>query len=98
MYKLIILCLLYLGSQSSIVSWDHFFATLHRYYNSLHEEIPANADLRYAYPQRMHTKGIAPQEVQGLIAVLQLISQVVKLVSYLFIIKKLIIEYKNLYI
>ncbi|GIY47224.1 nuclear pore complex protein Nup205 [Caerostris extrusa] len=26
------------GSQASIVSWDHFFATLHRYYTSLHEE------------------------------------------------------------
>lgn len=69
-----------IGSQVSIVSWDHFFSTLHRYYGNLHEGVPANADLRFAYPQRMHSKGITPQEVQGLIAVLHLISQVVKLV------------------
>ncbi|XP_054717049.1 nuclear pore complex protein Nup205-like [Uloborus diversus] len=67
------------GSQSSIVSWDHFFATLHRYYSSLHEEVPSVLDMRYAYPQRMHSKGITPQEVQGLIAVLQLIAKVVQL-------------------
>ncbi|PRD32161.1 UNVERIFIED_CONTAM: nuclear pore complex protein [Trichonephila clavipes] len=68
-----------LGSQGSIVSWDHFFATLHRYYNSLHEEVPPTLDRQYTYPQRMHLKGITPQEVQGLIAVLQLIAQVVHL-------------------
>ncbi|GFS37681.1 nuclear pore complex protein Nup205 [Nephila pilipes] len=67
------------GSQGSIVSWDHFFATLHRYYNSLHEEVPPTLDRQYSYPQRMHLKGITPQEVQGLIAVLQLIAQVVRL-------------------
>ncbi|KAF8773925.1 Nuclear pore complex protein Nup205 like protein [Argiope bruennichi] len=67
------------SGQGSIVSWDHFFATLHRYYNSLHEEVPSALDRQYTYPQRMHSKGITPQEVQGLIAVLQLISQVVRL-------------------
>ncbi|GIY52226.1 nuclear pore complex protein Nup205 [Caerostris darwini] len=67
------------GSQASIVSWDHFFATLHRYYTSLHEEVPPSLDRQYSFPQRMHLKGITPQEVQGLIAVLQLIAQVVRL-------------------
>ncbi|KAG8189490.1 hypothetical protein JTE90_018142 [Oedothorax gibbosus] len=66
------------GTQGSIVSWDHFFATLHRYYSSLHEEMPPSLDRQYNYPpQRMHTKGITPQEVKGLIAVLQLIAKVV---------------------
>ncbi|XP_042900797.1 nuclear pore complex protein Nup205 isoform X2 [Parasteatoda tepidariorum] len=66
------------GNQN-IVSWDHFFSTLHRYYSSLHEEVPSAFDRQRTYPQRMHAKVITPLELDGLISVLKLISQIVKL-------------------
>ena len=55
----------------SPVSWDHFFLSLNHYYMSLRQEVPTATDMAHLY--RHYTKGITPQEVDGLTAVLQLI-------------------------
>ncbi len=61
----------------STVSWDHFFASLHQYFANLRQEaqmpMPSMMDSIYRRPM---TKGISPTEVQGLGAVLRLITSV----------------------
>ena len=62
------------GGQVSTVSWDHFFVSLNHYYTSLRQEVPPAGDMTHLY--RHYTKGITPQEVDGLTAVLKLICRI----------------------
>ncbi|XP_067131322.1 LOW QUALITY PROTEIN: nuclear pore complex protein Nup205 [Centruroides vittatus] len=62
--------------QCSIVSWDHIFASLNRYYTSLRVELPP-ASNQYTYRQHSAMRGITPEEVEGLISALRLIETVV---------------------
>ena len=71
------------GGQVSTVSWDHFFVSLNHYYMSLRQEVPPAGDMTHLYCH--YTKGITPQEVDGLTAVLKLICRIaeqVRQVSY----------------
>lgn len=63
------------GSQLSTVSWDHFFMSLNQYFINLRQEAPPTAERIQAY--HYYRCGITPQEVDGLRAVLQLITLVV---------------------
>ena len=58
------------GGGGSLISWEHFFASLHRYFNSLRQESLPVPDTIYRH--KPLTKGITPQEVQGLQVVLKL--------------------------
>jgi len=58
------------GGQGNLISWEHFFASLHRYFNNLRQETLPVPDTIYRH--KTLTKGITPQEVQGLQAVLKL--------------------------
>ncbi|KAL4232887.1 hypothetical protein ACF0H5_007574 [Mactra antiquata] len=62
------------GSTSSTVSWDHIFSSLNQYYNSLRRETAQTADQSTSY--RLHSRVITPQELDGLITVLQLVRTV----------------------
>ncbi|XP_021914767.1 nuclear pore complex protein Nup205 isoform X2 [Zootermopsis nevadensis] len=53
------------------VSWDHFFQSLNRYYSNLRQELPPTTDTVYRH--RNYPRGITPQEIQGLQAVLAVI-------------------------
>ncbi|XP_076648855.1 nuclear pore complex protein Nup205 isoform X3 [Halictus rubicundus] len=59
---------------STTISWDHFFKSLSQYYINLRKELPPSQDT--VYRQRNHPKGITPDEVKGLDAVL-LVVQVI---------------------
>ncbi|XP_018324440.1 nuclear pore complex protein Nup205 [Agrilus planipennis] len=59
---------------NNTISWDHFFISFNQYYGSLKQEAPPINDT--VYRSRMYHKGITPQEVQGLHAVLELIRTV----------------------
>lgn len=59
------------SSGLSTISWDHFFNSLSRYYYNLRQELPPLQDT--VYRQRVHPKGITPNEIQGLEAVLQVV-------------------------
>ncbi|XP_011495942.1 PREDICTED: nuclear pore complex protein Nup205 [Ceratosolen solmsi marchali] len=61
---------------STTISWDHFFNSLNRYYYNLRQELPPTQDT--VYRQRGHPKGITPNEVKGLEAVLQVVQVVAK--------------------
>lgn len=61
-------------SQGSNLAWDHFMTALNQYYNNLRLEEPGAMDTMYRV--RGAPRGITPQEVQGLLAVLQLLSRV----------------------
>ncbi|XP_076648854.1 nuclear pore complex protein Nup205 isoform X2 [Halictus rubicundus] len=61
-------------SGSTTISWDHFFKSLSQYYINLRKELPPSQDT--VYRQRNHPKGITPDEVKGLDAVL-LVVQVI---------------------
>ncbi|XP_078046128.1 nuclear pore complex protein Nup205 isoform X1 [Augochlora pura] len=63
-------------SGSTTISWDHFFKSLSQYYINLRKELPPSQDTVYLVRQRNHPKGITPDEVKGLEAVL-LVVQVV---------------------
>ncbi|XP_076311365.1 nuclear pore complex protein Nup205 isoform X1 [Tachypleus tridentatus] len=65
------------GIQCSIVSWDHFFDSIHRYYTNLRQDAPMTSDTQHLYRQRPITRGITPQEVDGLTVVLGLMENVV---------------------
>ncbi|KAK4877381.1 hypothetical protein RN001_009887 [Aquatica leii] len=56
---------------NNTVSWDHFFMSFNQYYNNLKQEIGPTTDTMYR--RAVHHKGITPQEIQGLHAVLKLI-------------------------
>ncbi|XP_045195259.2 nuclear pore complex protein Nup205-like [Mercenaria mercenaria] len=62
------------GSTSSTVSWDHIFTSLNQYYNSLRRESPHSSDPSTSY--RLHSRVITPQELEGLVMVLQLVRRV----------------------
>lgn len=67
----------YIGSSgSATISWDHFFNSLSRYYYNLRQELPPSQDT--VYRQRCHPKGIMPQEVKGLEAVLLVVQVIAK--------------------
>ncbi|XP_018377044.1 PREDICTED: nuclear pore complex protein Nup205 [Trachymyrmex cornetzi] len=63
-------------SGSATISWDHFFNSLNRYYYNLRQELPPSQDT--VYRQRCHPKGIMPQEVKGLEAVLLVVQVIAK--------------------
>ncbi|KAJ4431675.1 hypothetical protein ANN_20275, partial [Periplaneta americana] len=56
------------------VSWDHFFQSLNRYYSNLRQELPPTTDTVYRH--RNYPRGITPQEIQGLQAVLAVVRAV----------------------
>lgn len=56
-------------------TWDHFFMSFNQYYNNLRQEAPLAVDTIYRSRQAFH-KGITPQELRGLQAVLLLIRTV----------------------
>ena len=67
---------------ANTISWDHFFTSLQQYFNNLRQE---SYDQHHPYQDtiyrtapiaRQMTKGISPGEIQGLAAVLRLISTV----------------------
>lgn len=58
---------------ANTISWDHFFLTFNRYYSSLHQETPSGPVYRR---QNLFHKGITPQEIEGLQAVLYVIRKV----------------------
>ncbi|XP_064627986.1 nuclear pore complex protein Nup205-like [Lineus longissimus] len=59
------------GGQASTVSWDHFFASFNQYLTSLRQEYPSGMDVTQIY-RHAHHRGITPQELDGLVSVLQL--------------------------
>ncbi|KAF7266032.1 hypothetical protein GWI33_020609 [Rhynchophorus ferrugineus] len=60
---------------SQTLSWDHFFMSFTQYYNNLRQEAPAQTDTVYRNRPGYH-KGVSPQELEGLHAVLLLIRSV----------------------
>ncbi|CAB0036829.1 unnamed protein product [Trichogramma brassicae] len=65
------------GSASlNTISWDHFFNSLNRYHCNLRQELPLPQDT--VYRQRVNLKGITPNEVKGLEAVLTIVQVVAK--------------------
>ncbi|CAK9815211.1 Nuclear pore complex protein Nup205 [Anthophora plagiata] len=64
------------SSGSTTISWDHFFNSLSRYYINLRKELPPSQDT--VYRQRSHPKGITPEEVKGLEAVLLVVQVIAK--------------------
>ncbi|KAK4319740.1 hypothetical protein Pmani_009395 [Petrolisthes manimaculis] len=61
-------------SQGSNLAWEHFMTALTQYYNNLKLEEPGAMDTMYR--ARGTPRGITPQEVQGLLSVLQLMCTV----------------------
>lgn len=57
---------------SNTISWDHFFMSFNQYYSNLRQEVPLVGDTVYRH-RTTFLKGITPQEIQGLHAVLLLI-------------------------
>ena len=70
------------GGSSSTVSWDHFFLSINRYYTSLRQEATSSPHPEVAQAHAMHrysvVKGITPQEMEGLLAVLRLTQVIAK--------------------
>ncbi|XP_022111764.1 nuclear pore complex protein Nup205-like [Acanthaster planci] len=70
------------GGSSSTVSWDHFFLSINRYYTSLRQEATSSPRPEVAQAHAMHrysvVKGITPQEMEGLLAVLRLTQVIAK--------------------
>ncbi|XP_038064864.1 nuclear pore complex protein Nup205-like [Patiria miniata] len=64
------------GGSSNTVSWDHFFMSINRYYTTLRQEATSSPHPEVGQAHSMHrysvTKGITPQEMEGLLAVLRL--------------------------
>ncbi|XP_014664623.1 PREDICTED: LOW QUALITY PROTEIN: nuclear pore complex protein Nup205-like [Priapulus caudatus] len=63
------------GGQYSTISWDHFFHSITQYYSNLRQETPASS-YQHLYWQKPHSRGITPQELEGLHSVLKLIRKV----------------------
>ncbi|KAI4469452.1 nuclear pore complex protein [Holotrichia oblita] len=57
---------------NNTLTWEHFFMSFSQYYSNLRQEMPPINDTVYRQRTIYH-KGITPQEVQGLHAVLKLI-------------------------
>ena len=63
------------GTGSSNISLDHFFSSLQQYFNNLRQEPPVTAGPDHTiYRTKPMTRGISPQETEGLMAVLELIT------------------------
>ncbi|XP_013384593.1 nuclear pore complex protein Nup205 [Lingula anatina] len=62
------------GGHASTVSWDHFFLSLNQYYSSLRQEVVTSVETSHI-PKPI-PRNITQQELEGLIAVLQLTRQV----------------------
>ncbi|XP_060535293.1 nuclear pore complex protein Nup205 [Cylas formicarius] len=60
---------------SPTLNWDHFFLSFSQYYINLRQEAPPQADTVYRNRPGYH-KGVSPQELEGLHAVLLLIRTV----------------------
>lgn len=60
---------------SSNLSWNHFFYSFSQYYNNLRQEVPPATDTVYR-SRPSFVKGVSPQELEGLHAVLLLIRTV----------------------
>ena len=63
------------GGGTSSISWDHFFNSLNQYFVNLRQETQI-ASTDTIYRLRTMNKGISPSEIQGLAAVLKLITVV----------------------
>merc|ERR1719187_3227936 len=61
------------GNGSTNVSLDHFFQSLQQYHQNLKQEQPMGPD-HTIYRTKPLTRGISPQEIAGLSAVLDLVS------------------------
>ncbi|KAL3317435.1 hypothetical protein Ciccas_003906 [Cichlidogyrus casuarinus] len=61
----------------SLISWEHFLASLHQYYEHLCQSMEQNPD--DATNSGARCRNIQPEEMDGLIAVLQLIRRVVSM-------------------
>ncbi|XP_046996965.1 nuclear pore complex protein Nup205 [Schistocerca americana] len=62
------------NNSASNVSWNHFFKSLERYYSNLRQELPPTTDT--VYQSRSYPRGISPQEIHGLQAVLDIVRTV----------------------
>ncbi|CAH1170192.1 unnamed protein product [Phaedon cochleariae] len=60
---------------SANLSWDHFFMSFSQYYNNLRQEAPPQTDTVYR-SRASYNKGVSPQELDGLHAVLLLMRTV----------------------
>jgi hypothetical protein len=80
--KALIYCVLFPGGQASTVSWDHFFASFSQYLASLRQELPSGVDPAHIY-RHAHHRGITPQELDGLVSVLQLMRCIAEQVTCL---------------
>ncbi|XP_062568541.1 nuclear pore complex protein Nup205-like [Saccostrea cucullata] len=60
------------GGPASAVSWQHIFLSLNQYYASLRREVPSGADMSHMGLRGPHSRGITPQELEGLVVVLKL--------------------------
>lgn len=60
---------------NSAITWDHFFMSFAQYYTNLHQEVPSVTDTMYRRRNIFH-KGITPQEIEGMHAVLAVIRTV----------------------
>ena len=58
------------------MSWDHFFVSLNQYFVNLKQETVQVATSDTIYRLRSMTKGISPEEIEGLAAVLKLVTVV----------------------
>jgi nuclear pore complex protein Nup205 len=58
---------------TATLSWDHFFSSFAQYYNNLRQELPPIADTVY---RNTYLKGVSPQELEGLHAVLLVIRSI----------------------
>ncbi|KAA0187581.1 hypothetical protein HAZT_HAZT007786 [Hyalella azteca] len=64
------------GPQESNLSWDHFLNALSKYYQNLRiEQTPADS----IYRSSRSARAITPQELEGLVVVMQLIGAVISL-------------------
>ena len=67
------------------MSWDHFFLSINRYYTTLRQEVTSSPRLEmgHAHPRHRYSvsKGITPQEMEGLLAVLRLTQVIAKWVG-----------------
>ena len=62
------------GMQESNLSWDHFLTALSKYFQNLRVEQPAA--IESIYRSSRSTRAITPQELEGLVAVLELLATV----------------------
>ncbi|CAK8694467.1 unnamed protein product [Clavelina lepadiformis] len=71
------------GNGESMISWDHFFTSCHRYYDNLRQDLPSPHETTSPFPTQpfssqtsQRTCTITPHEVEGLRAVMQLVAKV----------------------